>query len=125
MDTLPDAAVAGAFVDALARRDFDAIGDCFSPAARMRALVPQRLRDETGPGAIAERFRFWYADLGEFELVESEVDAIADRVRIRYRVRGVDPEDGAVVQEQEGYATVDDGRIAAMNLVCSGFRPAA
>ena len=31
----------------------------------------------------------------------------------------------AVIQEQEGYATVGDGRIAAMSLVCSGFRPAA
>jgi ketosteroid isomerase-like protein len=47
------------FLDAVGARDFDAIAACFHDDAKMRALVPSRLRDESGPDAIAERYRFW------------------------------------------------------------------
>ena len=111
------------FLDAVGTRDFDAIASCFAEDARLRALVPERLRDEDGPEAIAGRYRFWLARMHSSELVEREHDELLDRERIRYRLRVDDPEDGPCVMEQEGYATVADGRITALNLVCSGFRP--
>ena len=46
-----------------------------------------------------------------------------DVVRIRWRVAGVDPELGPCMTEQTAYAGLDDGRIAWMNLVCSGDPP--
>ena len=55
------------------------------------------------------------------ELVASEVEAVADRVRILYRIHEHEP-DGWYLVEQVAYATVQDGRFADMNLACSGFR---
>jgi hypothetical protein len=111
------------FLDAVGSRDFDAIAACFHDDARMRALVPSRLRDESGPEAIAARYRYWLGDADTVELVEHEHDSIVGRERLRYRLRVVDPENGEQLMEQEGYATVNDGRIATLNLVCSGFLP--
>jgi SnoaL-like protein len=124
--TTPDATDAATrFLEALATRDFRALGGCFAADGRLRALVPTRLRDEEGREAIAARYDYWYGALDEFELTTAEAAAVADRVAVRYRVRGIHREDGPVVQEQQGYATVVDGLIATLNVVCSGFRPAA
>jgi hypothetical protein len=112
------------FLTALEGRDWDALGACFAPDAKLRALVPTALREADGGGAIADRFAVWFADLQQYELLESGVSPFVDRVHVSYRVRGIDPEDGDTIVEQRGYATVDDDRIAALNLVCSGFRPA-
>jgi hypothetical protein len=111
------------FLDAVGARDFDAIAACFSDDARLRALVPERLREEDGPAAIAERYRFWLGTKESSELLDREHDELLGRERLRYRLRVVHPQDGPCVMEQEGYATVDGDRITALNLVCSGFRP--
>jgi len=111
------------FLDAVAATDFDAIAGCFADDARMRALVPSRLRDESGPDAIAERYRFWLGGADTVELVDREHDDILGSERLRYRLRIVHPKNGEQVMEQEGYATVNGDRITALNLVCSGFLP--
>jgi hypothetical protein len=119
------ASVVERFLAALERRDFEALGACFGPGARLRALVPAMLREEEGPDAIAARFRFWFADVEEFEVLESEVGRTADRTRFGYTLAGVKPEHGSVVVEQRGYVDVDDGLISGLSLVCSGFCQAA
>jgi hypothetical protein len=56
--------------------------------------------------------------------VSGDVTPIADRVRLRYRFRGRDPVKGRQENEHTAYATVERGRVAALNLSCAGFRPA-
>jgi SnoaL-like domain len=124
MATSTEVPVVTQFLAALADRDYDAIASCFTETAKLRALVPSALREDEGPEAIAARFRLWFEDLEQFELLGSNVDRFADRVRLRYRCRGEDAEDGAVVVEQEGYAAVEGNGIGVLNLVCSGWRPA-
>jgi hypothetical protein len=121
----PDLAVAQRLVDAIAARDFDAIEACFAPDARMRALVPARVREEEGAAAIVARMRFWWEDAEPFEVEDSELEPVADRIRLRWRVYGHDAEDGWWRQEQSGYLAVEDSRIATLNVVCSGSRPVA
>jgi SnoaL-like protein len=117
-------AVAMRFLDALGRRDYDALARCFHTDARMRALVPSRLREEEGADAIAERYRAWVGRYDSYKLVDPIVDELVDLVRLRYAVRGVDPEVGhATIFEQTAYAEVSDGAIAELRLVCSGERP--
>lgn len=113
--------VATRFLDALGQRDFDALGETFASDARLRGLVPARLRDEEGRAAIAARFRFWN-DGEDWELLDSESVAMEDVVRIRWRVSMTDAEDGPTVYEQTAYAKVGDDGIRWMNLVCSGHR---
>jgi ketosteroid isomerase-like protein len=112
------------FLDALSTRDWAGIRACLAPDARLRALVPSALRDDQGADAIVDRFRLWFGELEGFQLLDSATEEMADRVHVRYRLAGADPVDGPVVAEQQCYFLLEDGRIAAINSVCSGFRPA-
>lgn len=123
VETARAADVTVRFLDALSRRDFDAVGRTFSEDARLRGLMPSVVRECEGTAAIVERFRIWNGDLEEFALLDSEIAPMADVTRIQWRIRGIDPEDGPTVYEQTAYAGIDGDRIAWMNLVCSGQRP--
>jgi hypothetical protein len=120
---LPTADVAERFLDALSRRDFAALGGTFAEDGRLRGLVPSALREAEGPAAIADRFALWN-DAEDWELLDSDVDSVADMLRIRWRVASTDPEARRVTFEQTAYAEVGERGITRMNLVCSGERPA-
>ena len=122
--TRDDLQAAHRFLDALATLDWDALRACFTPDARLRALVPTTLREEEGPDAIIDRLRYWFGELEDFRLLESGVEELIDRVNVRYRLAGTDPDDGPIVVEQQCYFAIDDGRIAVIDSVCSGPRPA-
>jgi hypothetical protein len=122
--TVASTAVAERFLQALEARDFAQITSCFAPGSRLRALVPTAVREDDGGDAAAERFRLWFGELADFVVTESTVDDFVDRLHVRYRIRGIDPEDGPVTCEQHAYLTVEDDAITTMNLVCSGWRPA-
>ena len=117
------ASVAGALLDGIAERDFERIERCFADDASLRVLTPGPLRELTGAKEAAGRFRFWLDSLEEFELLDGDVEEIADRVRIRYRFRGRDPDKGWQLNEHTGYGKVQDERIVSLNVTCTGFRP--
>jgi ketosteroid isomerase-like protein len=119
-----DTAVVSELLGAIAARDRARLMACLAPDARLRALTPHRLREELGPDLIAGRYSSWLDALEEFAVTSSDVEQVADRVRLRYRFRGRDPAKGWQENEHTAYATVVDGRIAALNLSCAGFRPA-
>ncbi|MCZ7589311.1 MAG: nuclear transport factor 2 family protein [Gaiella sp.] len=118
-----DTAVVEELLAAIRDRDLDRIAACFAPGARLRALTPRELRVENGPEEILARYRGWLA-LDAFVVTDGDVVPIADRVRLRYRFHGRDPVKGWQENEHTAYAVVVDGRIAALNLSCAGFRPA-
>jgi hypothetical protein len=113
--------VASRFLDALARHDFNGVGESFAQDGRLRGLVPTALRELAGRSAIAERFEMWTSD---GEVVESGYEDFADVVKLRWRVVETDEQGSRVVFEQTAYAQIGDDGIAWMNLVCSGQRPA-
>ncbi len=122
-----DAASPGTrFLDALTRRDFGALQATFAPGGRFRALLPPGPVELTGAAPIADQLSQWFGRSEEFEVQAANADGMADRVRIRYRFRlrphPFAPDSGWHVIEQQGYCDVVNGRIAALDLVCSGFR---
>lgn len=125
MATVASTAVAERFLQALGARDFEGIASCFTPNGRLRALVPEAIREDEGSAAVAQRFRYWADELTDFAISETAVEEFIDRLHVQYRMRGIDPEDGAVMCEQQAYLTLDGDAITAMSLVCSGWRPAA
>ena len=122
MTTMQASDVAGRFLDALSRRDFDGLAATFKEDGRLRGLVPSALREAEGREAVAERFRIWNSDAEDWELLESDTEELADVTKLRWRVASTDPEVGRTVYEQTAYAEIDEGGISWMNLVCSGER---
>jgi len=108
----------------IAARDYARIAACFADDAGFHVLTPKpQLRDHASSEEAAERYRFWLESFDEYELLEGDVVEIADRIRIRYLFRGLDPEHGWQLNEHTGYARVEDGRILLLTLTCTGFRP--
>jgi hypothetical protein len=118
-------AVADTLLAAIAARDYDAIARCFAAEAQFLVLTPKpQLREHTGPAEAARRFRRWLDQLDPFVVLAADSEVIADRVRIRYRFRGRDPDKGWQENEHTAYARIDrDGLIALLTLTCAGFRP--
>ena len=95
-------------------------------AARLRALLPSGLREWTGAEAIADRFARWFGDTEDFELVEATVGEVGGRLHLHWRLRLRAERLGAgwFTVEQQAYADTDDsGRIARLDLLCTGYRP--
>jgi ketosteroid isomerase-like protein len=113
-----------AFAEALARKDFEQISALLDPAVDFRGLTPNRAWEASGASAVVDDvLRLWFEPSDHLErLVEVTTDAVADRVRVAYRLEGHNA-DGPFVVEQQVYYTTRDGRIAWMRALCSGFRP--
>jgi len=105
------------FLEALERRDYDALGECFSPGATLRAIVPPGPREDDGRDAIVARFRRWTEDIDDFEVLEASAAPCADVLRLQWAVSGVESgRGGRTTYEQTAYAELDDGLITVMRL---------
>jgi hypothetical protein len=110
-------------VGSVAERDLGRLAGAFAPDVRVRALIPPGLVELSGAEAAAARFGSWFG--GRLELVDWGSDEVGDRLHVFYRLRVKRPGDPWKVVEQHLFCALDAGRIAALDLVCSGFRPAA
>jgi len=122
----PESAPAGSFVEGLAAQDFAQLGGALAAGACLRALLPSGLREWTGAEAIADRFAYWFGDTEDFELVEATVGEVGGRLHLhwRLRLRAERLGSGWFTVEQQAYADTDDGgRIARLDLLCTGYRP--
>ena len=122
---VPQFALAGAFLEGLAAQDFAQLGGALATDACLRALLPAGLREWAGAEAIAGRFAGWFGDTEDFELVEATVGEVGGRLHLRWRVRLRAERLGAgwFTVEQQVYADTDgSGRIARLDLLCTGYR---
>ena len=122
----PRPALAAAFLQGLADQDFATLGGALAADARLRALVPRGLREWTGGEAVAGQFARWFGDTEDFELIEATVGEVGGRLHLRWRLRLRAQRLGAgwFTVEQQAYADTDDsGRIARLDLLCTGYRP--
>lgn len=119
-----DTTVASELLAGIAARDYTRIENCLAADAELRALTPHQLREEHGAAAIAGRYHEWLGSLDEFAVIDREAVPVADRIRIRYRFCGRDPEKGWQENEHTAYAEVVGGLVVGLNLSCAGFRPA-
>jgi len=123
--TVPQFAPAGAFLDGLAAQDFSRLGQALAGGAQLRALLPRGLMERTGAEVIAAQFDRWFGNTDRFELVEATVGEVADRLHLHWRLRVQAERLGAgwFIVEQQAYAdTTDGGRIARLDLLCTGYR---
>jgi len=111
-----------ALVAALAERDFGRLANTLAPDVRMRALIPPGALEVSGADAAAARFASWFGESNGLELVRSGSDEVGDRLHVFYRLRVKRPGDSWKLIEQHLFCALDEGRITALDLVCSGFR---
>jgi hypothetical protein len=122
---VPQFALAGAFLDGLAGQDFSRLGRALAADAQLRALLPRGLMERTGAEVIAEQFNRWFGDTESYELVEATVGEVGDRLHLHWRLRVQAKRLGTgwFTVEQQAYAdTADGGRIAQLDLLCTGYQ---
>ena len=112
------------FVDALAHRDRPRLVSLLNTDVQMRALLPSRSVEATGPDAVVAEVLGWFSDVPRIDVLGTAVDVVGDVWHAGYRfgLRGTADER---VTEQHVYCTTRDGSIATIRLMCSGFRPAS
>jgi hypothetical protein len=118
MNTHP---LAAAIAAAVADRDSGQLAAAVTDTVRLRALLPGGPIEEHGRDAVIARFDGWFAGLDAVDLVESTGQSIADRLLIHYRLdlaqRGT-----RWACTQTSICKLDNGRLATIDLLCSGFR---
>jgi hypothetical protein len=125
---VPRFALAGSFLEGLAAQDFARLGGALTADVRLRALLPSGLRERAGAEVIAGQFGCWFGGTQDFELVEAAVGEVGGRLHLRWRLRlrAERLGGGWFTVEQQAYAdTGGDGRIAGLDLLCTGYRPEA
>jgi hypothetical protein len=111
------------YVDALAAKDTEALLDLFAADVVFRGMTPGRFWEAGSPDDVLQVLYQWFEPSDVIEGVEHvEVGSMVDRGRVDYRFR-IRNRDGLFAAEQRGYFDLnDDGRIARMHVMCSGFR---
>jgi TusA-related sulfurtransferase len=88
-------------------------------------LLPSGPTTEADADATMGRFTGWFADADHFEVEDSSFGEVEGRATVTYRFRLHDA-DGWQLIEQHLMLDVDaDGRVEAIDLLCSGFRSVA
>jgi hypothetical protein len=106
---------------AVAGRDPQRLAPALTETVRLRALLPGGAVEAHGRENVAACFHAWFADFSTVKIVESAGEMVADRLLIHYRLH-VTQGTTRWVCTQTAICKVVDGRLAVIDLLCSGFR---
>ena len=123
MKRSPIAQSASGFAAALVAGEFGRLTAMLAPDVRLRALIPPGPVELSGATDAGARFASWFGGSKELQVVRTGSDEVGDRLHLYYRLRVDRGDDTASIVEQHLFCALDEGRIAALDLVCSGFRP--
>ena len=113
------------FVLALSQKDEAGLRVALASDVRFRGLTPARAWEAIGvDDTLNVPFGSWFETTDHIdEMVAYEIHDVVDKIAIRYcfRVRNAE---GDFLVEQQGYVSLDEqGRMADVAIVCSGYRP--
>jgi hypothetical protein len=107
---------------AVAARDLAGLGEQLTDDVRLRALLPGGPIEENGRGAVLATFDGWFGGYDTVVLEDAAGELVGDRLLVHYRlVFEPDAERRALTQTWVSTVAAD-GRLARIDLVCSGFR---
>ena len=121
--TGPAAHPASRFAGALVAGDFDELTAMLAADVRMRALIPPGPVELSGAVDAGAKFASWFGGSTNLELVRAGSDEVGDRLHVFYRLRVTRRGDPTSIVEQHLFCALDEDRISAIDLVCSGLRP--
>ena len=111
------------FVTALVDGDAPRLAETLDPNVQMRALLPPGPIEVLGAEAVAGKFTTWFGSADRLELLQSASEPVADRLHVSYRLRVRRRGNPWKLVEQHLLCAHDGGRITALDIVCTGFRP--
>jgi SnoaL-like protein len=113
--------LAAAIAAAVAGRDSGRLAAAVTDTVRLRALLPGGPIEEHGRAAVVARFGRWFDGMDTIDLAEAAGQQLPGRLLIHYRLslaqRGT-----RWTCTQTSVCKIDDGRLATIDLLCSGFR---
>ena len=113
--------IAAGFAAAVVRREPQRLAAVLTETVRLRALLPGGPVESHGRGDVAARFHGWFADFDTVQVLESLGEPVADRLLIHYRLR-LSQAETRWVCTQTAVCKLVRGRLAVIDLLCSGFR---
>jgi len=118
---MTSAEIARAYLDAVVARDYEHVESLLADDFRLRDLSPPGFTEVTDTGAALTGMRELLDMFDSVQLVESDVYDIGNVTYVRARIHFVHPEAGARMLEQHHLLTIADGRIQAIDELCTGF----
>ena len=111
-----------AWIQALTRGALNTLGTFCQPDVHSRLLSPNRFVTFDSADDLVVKFTQWFGECSNFTVEHSRIELVGDRMGIFYRFLLREQGQWFVV-EQQLYCTLHDGRIAQLDLLCSGFQP--
>ena len=105
----------------VARRDPQRLSALLTETVRLRALLPGGPIEAHGQENVAALLCALFADFDTVDVVESAGEPVADKLLIHYRLHVTQPAQRWVCT-QTAVCRLVDGRLAVIDLLCSGFR---
>jgi hypothetical protein len=117
--------VARRLLDAIVARDEYEMFELFAPDVWLRAMLVREVVEHHDAVAAVARFHGWFGTALAVEVQDAATSPAFSRehLRYRFRLRPAWAPDVWHVIEQSGYARIRDGRVARLDLVCTGFVP--
>ncbi len=117
---MTNADVARTYLDAVVARDYDNVESLLADGFRLRDLSPPGFTEvDAGPAMTGLREMLDRFD--GVRLVDSDAYEIGNVTYLRARLHFVHPEQGERMLEQHHLLTIADGRITAIDELCTGF----
>jgi TusA-related sulfurtransferase len=117
--------VAAAFLDAVTAREFSAAQSVLARDVRFRMLVPGGVMTDEGADATIGWFTSWFAESDPFQVEASSAEEVEGRAAVTYRLRLHNANGWQLIEQHLMLDVGADGRVGAIDLLCSGFRPIA
>jgi hypothetical protein len=113
--------LARTYLDAVVARDYDQVESLLADNFRLRDLSPPGFTEVADVGPALSGMRELLDMFDSVRLVDSEVYELGNVTYLRARLHFVHPEAGERMLEQHHLLTIVDGRIAAIDELCTGF----
>jgi tRNA 2-thiouridine synthesizing protein A len=112
------------WIRAISGGEMERLEQFCQPEIVSQILTPKRnFQLETNTDLTA-RYRIWFGEYTNIQVEQSRVETVGERLGIFYRFL-LQKQGSWERIEQQVYCTMHDGRVAELQLLCSGFHPAA
>jgi TusA-related sulfurtransferase len=108
------------WIQAITAGELERLEGLCQPDVASQILTPKRYITFDNVADLIARIRLWFGDCRNFQVEHSRVEPIGERLGISYRFLLQEAEVWEAIEQQLN-CTIQGGRIARLQLLCSGF----